>query len=77
MAAFASPDPISKFALVSLITGASGAFVGTLAAISAYNECKQLATNPHPAAWGGARRGATTAPFFTPVTFRGRRWIPA
>ncbi|WP_396216360.1 hypothetical protein [Gemmatimonas sp.] len=79
IAAMVSPEPMSKFAVGALLTGAAGSVVGTMAAISAYNECKQgpAGNNQHPASWGAARRGAMTAPFSTPVAFRGRAWVSA
>jgi sulfite exporter TauE/SafE len=79
IAALASPDPISKFAVAGLLTTAAGLTVGTMAAISAYNECKQgqTANNQQPAVLDAARRVAMTAPISASVTLRGRRWKPA
>ncbi|WP_434478232.1 hypothetical protein [Gemmatimonas sp.] len=71
-----APEPMSKFAVAGLLTAAMGAIIGTMAAISDYHECMHPTTG-HPAAWGAARSGATTAPFSTPATFGGRLWVSA
>ena len=77
--AVAAPEPMSKFAVAGLLTTAVGAVVGTMAAISAYNECKQGPTNNnhHPAALGTAQRGAMAAPFVATGVFGGREWVGA